>query len=351
MTGFFRLSSAELSVLLSVQHWLTQLDISATANPEIKSRKQNWLSVWEKPLFGGLVFWQFGKPPTPTSLSDVVKQLRSVSDLSKRTLILCECLAFSPYFNIQSRGSSNIIETIEESDRLRLRETVLSIAENAEVNRENLEQWISQYETALRVIGGRADAWDRPVWIALALIACGVTGGTAAPAIGGMVGAILGLTGATSTVAGLTLLGSGVMSSSGVNIAAMIGGGALLEAGSSITGTRQFNLQHKAVVSQLAKLEASMIVLLPPGGKSKQMFSDAVIRLSELRGQLLSELDDLKKMKISMSSSISEHVENDTVSEHDSNELSQQRKRLTKVIGSYEIAMKRLNDAGLKKLD
>lgn len=122
-----------------------------------------------------------------------------------------------------------------------------------------------------------------------------VTVGTAAPAIGGFIGAtFLGLSGAAATSAGLALLGGGSLASGGLGMA---GGILLVKLGTSglYRGASRAAIQiarssRTAFIAQLATLH----VYLRLAPATVEEMREALAQLDELRSELVSERDLLR---------------------------------------------------------
>jgi hypothetical protein len=88
------------------------------------------------------------------------------------------------------------------------------------------------------------------------------TGGLFAPAIGGMIGAAVGLSGAAGTAAGLAALGAGtIYADMAVVTTFMNGGGAVLGVAHGVASTPIFYSHPRLIMAQLAKLEATLVVI------------------------------------------------------------------------------------------
>lgn len=325
--SIFGLTKAETRVLFSLEDWLTRLDIDSTDDDSIADRKTNWLHKWEENLFKKSFFGLVGENP-PQSEKEIIKRIQTIKDSRKRLLILSEGLVFTPYFNIQHRESAHLQETVDEANRLVWRANVFKFAKKVDLDKSTLEQWETQYSEALRAIGGRSDIWKKATFVALASVALAVTGGLAAPIIGGAIGAAMGLSGAAATSAGLAFLGGGAIAVGGAGMAggtlAIIGGGAILGGVSGLTASRHFFLQHKVVLTQLAKLEASLCALYENQPEFPSM-------LNEVTEQQLSVLRTLKT-----------EIESQNLD-------SDEKKRLEKTVSYYKESIKRLSNLRLKK--
>lgn len=327
LVSIFGLTKAETRVLFSLEDWLTRLDIDSTDDDSVADRKTKWLQKWEENLFRKSFFGLVGENP-PQSEKDILKRIQTIKDPRKRLLIVSESLVFTPYFNIQHRDSAHLQETVDEANRQEWKANVFKFAKKIDLDKSTLEQWESQYSEALRAIGGRSDIWKKATLVALASVAVAVTGGLAAPIIGGAIGAAMGLSGAAATSAGLAFLGGGAIAAGGAGMAggtlAIIGGGAILGGVGGLTASRHFFLQHKVVLTQLAKLEASLCALY-------ESHSEFPALLNTVTEQQLSVLRDLNK-----------EIETPNLE-------TDEKKRLEKTASYYKESIKRLNKLRLEK--
>ena len=266
--NFFSLSKFESEVMFSFQYWLTKLDIKSTKDNELRIKKELWLDKWVDSVFKKAFFGLIGASP-PKSQKELILSLCKIKDEKKFLLIAFECISFTPYFNIQHRESSGITKEIEFEQLAINKESweknLLNILKKTKIDLKKIELWKSYYLESLHALGGRSKFLNKNTFIALSAIALAVTGGFAAPAIGGLVGAIMGLSGAAATSAGLAFLGGGAIATGGLGMtggaAFVIGGGAMLGVFGGVAGSSLLFSQNRMVLSQLAKLEASLRVL------------------------------------------------------------------------------------------
>ena len=149
-------------------------------------------------------------------------------------MIAFECISFTPYFNIQHRESAVITKELPPEqlaiNKEQWEKKLLMILRKTKVDLKKIETWKTYFIESLNALGGRSKFLNKNVFIALSAIALAVTGGLAAPAIGGLIGAAMGLYGAAATSAGLALLGGGAVAAGGLGMAGgtafIIGGGA-----------------------------------------------------------------------------------------------------------------------------
>ena len=127
-----------------------------------------------------------------------------------------------------------------------------------------------------------------------------LTGGLAAPLIGGAVGGAMGLSGAAATSAGLALLGGGSVAAGGLGMAggtAIIAGTAGVgAAGVGAAGTWLAGAPPTDVVVESAKLEVLFEYLLVREEKSDDLQRLVVTRLQEQISDLVTEINDLTSL-------------------------------------------------------
>lgn len=124
-----------------------------------------------------------------------------------------------------------------------------------------------------------------------------LTGGLAAPLIGGAVGGAMGLSGAAATSAGLALLGGGSVAAGGLGMAggtAVIAGTAGVgAAGVGAAGTWLAGAPPTDVVVESAKLEVLFEYLLVREERSDDLQRLVVTRLQEQISDLVNEINNL----------------------------------------------------------
>jgi len=195
----------------------------------------------------------------------------------KRSVLLFEAMLFRPYFNIEIEEVKNL--KIEANKEL-LEGEIREFARKLNCPYGLLVEAKTAYEEALKEIPP-SGFWQR-LAIALAVaILLALTAGAAAPVIGGLIGsAFLGLSGAAATSAGLALLGGGALAAGGFGMAGgtlvIIGGGAVLGAGVGAGLGSLFEKSHELALSQLAKMEAVLKVLLRSLPNSKELLYEAI---------------------------------------------------------------------------
>jgi hypothetical protein len=316
----------ETRAMYALEHWLIRLDIKDTGDKEVANKKTNWIGKWENIIFEKSFFGLISEKP-PISEFEVIKKLKdTITDENKRLLVFSEALVFTPYFNIQVKNSTHLPEEKTEyvKDRERWETNLFQLATKVGLQKSDLLNWKNAYQKALEAIAGRSEILGKVALVALASVAIGVTGGVAAPALGGIIGGMMGLSGAAATSAGLAFLGGGAIAAGGFGMAggsiAVIGGGAILGGVGGWAASRRFFLQHKLVLSQLAKLEATLRIITKNDPEN-------------INSVVLSQVKTLKELR----------------KEHSTPNLDEsEKKSLKKTIEYYERSIERLNEILIK---
>lgn len=152
---------------------------------------------------------------------------RRLTQEDRAALVVIELAAFSPW------GDNKILSRHESEWDMQLCQFLAAAPVRSDG--EQAERLIRCLREALDGLGrgrklGRA---GKASVVAGGLVVGGLTGGWAAPAVGGMVGGALGYGGAAATNAGLALLGGGSLAAGGLGMA---GGTALVTVGAGAAG-------------------------------------------------------------------------------------------------------------------
>jgi hypothetical protein len=168
----------------------------------------------------------------------------------------------------------------------------------APVEHELMREIDKKLAVAVRRLSRREVDKRKVVAVVAGGAAVGVlTGGLAAPLIGGAVGGAMGLSGAAATSAGLALLGGGSVAAGGLGMAggtAIIAGTASVgAAGVGAAGTWLAGAPPTDVVVESAKLEVLFEYLLVREERSEELQRLVVTRLQEQISDLVTEINEL----------------------------------------------------------
>ena len=220
---YFTLSEEEQRLLVSLQYQMVRADIDATADPESKRNKFNWLLAWQQNLDRTLSMpVETRQGLLHTYFADFARQ-----GYSKGQLLLFECLNFQPYFQLpdfsgkklkyESNAGTNYVE---------------SIAIASAMDFETLIRAPNSFKTRLKMLTGLSIFQVFAITVGSSVV-LGLASWVAAPVIGAAVGgSMLGFHGVVAQLAGLAMLGGGATALGGFGVAGGIlvvaGGGAIL---------------------------------------------------------------------------------------------------------------------------
>lgn len=230
--SYFSLTKLQYHLLLAVQKELIVNDIELTTDTDRKHIKKKWLYEWQNSITDAINQTEF-----PTFTKELLRKKMSALKPETRDLVLLESIAFVPYFMITDRGSGTTHGLEKLNDGFRTT-WVRKLSEIFPKYEDNISEITRLYSHAIReVVGSDWSNYKRNksvLAIIGATVVLGITGGAAAPLIGGMIGStFLGLSGAAATSAGLALLGGGSLAVGGLGMA---GGTALIAGSGAILG-------------------------------------------------------------------------------------------------------------------
>lgn len=226
------------------------------------------------------------------------KLTAEIGDRSTSVVVLAELLTFSPWQSGTSWNKKTHQEALETA------------ATNLTYLRDDdFETMSDELDKLLTKVRRKSIKWGRVATVAVVGAGVGVlTGGLAAPVIGGAVGGTMGLTGAAATSAGLAALGGGSLAAGGFGV---FGGTLLLTGVSGVTfagvaaaGTRFSPIAASTIGAEAVKLDlvARMVFAESPNRDEKirrvvESLQESINVLSERTALLVAKIDALKAEK------------------------------------------------------
>jgi hypothetical protein len=288
---YFQLTTEEERLLFSLQDQLTQLDIEETAAPDDWLRKTAWLHRWRASIHAQLC------RPLVTGHNELFRGLEEVREarlsIPKLGTILLEAVIFRPYFPLGDAFKGHTLKPHVDHQE----ERIASMCQALGFSRHLLGQAQRAYEEALEAIPP-STFWYKVVIVAAAAIVAAITGGVAAPAIGGALGAAMGLSGAAAVSAGLAALRGGAIAAGGFGMAGgtavLIGGGAILGAGVAGGLVQLLSTSRQLVLRELAKLDAVARTFLTELPDAREAISSVIKQERATRDRMRDECLRLK---------------------------------------------------------
>lgn len=307
----FSLTRNEANLLFSIEYLITDLDISLSTEAEYKNEKRQWLTSWDKMLSkqGFTLSYKESK-------KEIIQQLSGLNPL-KSKIILFEAFLFKPYFNIAVKATSGFgkgdqkEKSFTKESYSRMENLIKDITENVLKENKFLDLAKKEYEASLdKIPDDRIFSLRKKTFLTLAAAAAiAITGGIAAPAIGTIIGGIMGLSGAAATSAGLALLGGGAIAAGGGGMVAgtilIIGGGAILGGAAGNYLNNSLSENSPLILSQLAKLLAILKTLVDSNIKETYL-NESLLGLKDLRKNIYEEIKFIEdgKKKIAKEKSL-----------------------------------------------
>lgn len=288
---YFKLSGEEQRLLFSLEYYLCNIDREKTVEHESRKNKALWLDSWQKIIESQL------SAPLVTDTDELYRRLDEVRNehlpMQKIGIILFEAALFTPYFPL----STDQKEVAFKYDQIDRREQIAKLCRTLALSNHLIEETEKIYTNALKEIPAKGlmeSIWgtikENPFLVLTGAVLIAITGGLAAPYIGGIVGASMGLSGVAAVNAGLAFLGGGAIAAGGMGMAGgtavLIGGGAMLGGGTACGLANLFSGSKHLVVRELAKMEAISFVLFSILPDGKKVIQKIIEHEKETRGEL-----------------------------------------------------------------
>jgi len=171
----------------------------------------------------------------------------------------------------------------------------------------DLRAVMAEFDAVLRALARRNVRWSRVAAVSAAGLALGVASmGVAAPAIGAVVGGVLGLSGAAATSAGLAALGGGSVAAGGFGMAGgtvlLSGLGALGGAGAAAAGVRLTGWSGSQIVAAAVKLDVVARMVLVDAenddAKARLVVEGLQARLDEVGRTIARLAEQLRRLSV-----------------------------------------------------
>jgi hypothetical protein len=278
LIDYFVLTPEEQRLLFSLEYYLASTDADNTSNYPIRKQKRRWIVDWSS-----LIDHELSKPIV-TDSKELFQGLEKIKQeklsVPKLGTILLEVAIFTPYFPITEKAKKSELKYDDENQRRQIDKICSTLGFSDFLIYDAYER----YYEALKEIPP-STLWKKALIVITSILLLAITGGAAAPFIGGAIGAALGLSGIAAVNAGLALLGGGAIAAGGFGIAGgtavIIGGGAVLGGGISAGVLNLFSHSNHLVLRELAKLEAVSKVYLKTLPNARDVITIVVSKENE----------------------------------------------------------------------
>ena len=221
-----------------------------------------------------------------------------VVERSASLVIVVELLTFSPWD-----------DGTQWDKKARQAGLELAASELGGLRDGDLQAATAEFESLMKALRRKSIKWGRVAAATAVGAGIGVlTAGWAAPAIGGVIGGTMGLTGAAATSAGLAALGGGSLAAGGFGVAGgtllLSGLGGFAFAGAAAAGTRFSSIASRTVAAEAVKLDLiARLVLADSPNRDEKMrrvvesLQETINSLSDRTKLLVDKIDALKAEK------------------------------------------------------
>lgn len=299
LLDYFELTPEEQRLLFSLEYSLSYNDAVNTKGILLKHRKFKWIKEWFY-----LITPTLSKPMVIRN-STLMKGLEEVrqSNLTvpKLGTILLEAAEFNPYYPISpdkaKKGFKAIIKKGLKYDNDNHKNQLADFCNALGFSEILLNEAHEQYKDALKEIPPSHILQKTLITIGAAILLA-ITGGIAAPIIGGAVGAAMGLSGVVAVNAGLALLGGGAIAAGGLGMAGgtalVIGGGAFLGGGLSSGVMLLFSHSKHLVLRELSKLETVSKCFLKTLPNASELIETVIEHIQKMQNRMDEEISHLR---------------------------------------------------------
>lgn len=299
----FKLSTLELFALQALRRQMMRTDLRNEKNAKARERKREIIRRQHSEFLAAMEPVGDDSLIAQVNAADAAKRLAGqINKRSRAMILLVDLMTFTPW-------------QPEDKWVPAARKEALKTAadELAGLGTDDLAAASKEFDALFKELRQKSIKWGRVAAIGVVGAAVGVaTGGLAAPYIGGMIGASMGLSGAAATSAGLAALGGGSLAAGGFGIfggTILVGGvGGVVAGGAAGAATRYSPAGAGEVVLDAIKLEllAKLVLNDSPDRDQKirrvveglnyrlNEFSEKINVLSE---QIVEKRAEIKKLR------------------------------------------------------
>lgn len=297
------LSTLEIFALHALRLQMMRTDLRNEKNAKGRERKRDIIRRHHSEFVAAMAPVDDESLIAQVNIADAAKRLAGRIDKRSRAMILLvDLMTFNPWAPEDKWVPAARKEALETSAN-----------QLAGLKPEDLAAATKEFDALSKELRQKSIKWGRVAAIGVVGAAVGIaTGGLAAPYIGGMIGASMGLSGAAATSAGLAALGGGSVAAGGFGIfggTILVGGvGGVVAGGAAGAATRYSPAGAGEVVLDAIKLElmAKLVLNDSPDRDQKirrvveglnyrlNEFSEKINLLSE---QILEKRAEIRKLR------------------------------------------------------
>ena len=230
-----RLSPLEIFALHALRRQMMRTDLRNEKNATARDRKRGIIRRHHAEFLSAMGSVDDGSLTSEVSATDAAKRLAGrIEGRSRGLIVLVDLMTFNPWYPEDKWVPAARKEALKTA-----------AGELAGVTPDDLAAATKEFDALSKALRQKSIKWGRVAAVGVVGAAVGVaTGGLAAPYIGGMIGASMGLSGAAATSAGLAALGGGSLAAGGLGVfggTILVGGVGGVVAGSAAGAATRYS--------------------------------------------------------------------------------------------------------------
>lgn len=201
-----RLTESELTTLHALRLQMMRVDIQQARREGTRDNKRQIMDTFHTEFL--VAMRSAGCNVRSSDLYDPDAPARLASGIESRSramILLIDLMTFNPWFPSMKWVAAARSESLQ-----------LAAEQLTGLSKEDFDAATEEFDSLMRQLRRKSIKWGRVAAVSAVGLGIGVaTAGAAAPAIGGVIGASLGLSGAAASSAGLAMLGGGSIAAGG----------------------------------------------------------------------------------------------------------------------------------------
>lgn len=243
------LDPGELVTLHSLRLQMMRTDISEERRDARKERKQLVLNEFHRSFLVAARSVGDNAPSDSFGPDMTAERARAIDSRSRAVIMLIDLMTFNPWYPAEKWVSAARQAGLQTA-----------VQQLAGVSEDDFEAATREFDALMRQLKRKSIKWGKVAAVSVVGLGLGaVTAGWAAPAVGGAIGASLGLSGAAATSAGLAMLGGGSIAAGGFGVFGgtilLTGVGGVFAAGAAGATARFSRVGSAEVVADAIKLD------------------------------------------------------------------------------------------------
>ncbi len=249
LAGQLTLTPDEAVALHSLRLQMMHTDIAEEQRDVRKEHKQQLLNDFHRTFLVAVRSAGDNVPSDSFGPDTAAERARAIASRSRAMILLIDLMTFNPWC-----PPERWVATARQAG---LQQAVQQLAG---VSQHDFDAATREFDALMRQLKRKSIKWGKVAVVSVVGLGLGAaTAGWAAPAVGGAIGATLGLSGAAATSAGLAMLGGGSIAAGGFGVfggtVLLTGVGGVFAAGAAGATARFSRVGSAEVVADAIKLD------------------------------------------------------------------------------------------------